>query len=45
MLPCSHSKTHFPHCSVMLCPNYVSSCPVHAVAQTGTRCSLETEEP
>ena len=40
ILPCGHREHSDGHCAVMDCRRYVSKCPVHAVAQTGTECNL-----
>lgn len=37
----NHPKRPDGHCSEMLCPNYVSNCPLHAFYQTGDKCNRE----
>lgn len=43
ILSCGHEEWAFGHCAHMFCPRYIESCPVHAIAQTGTECNLKEQ--
>jgi len=43
-LSCGHAEYANGHCANMGCVRYVSRCPKHAIARTGSNCNLFKED-